>query len=65
MEQSVMQSIFQGLSDSLTCAIDIQNGEAVSAVLINAEAANKGGAISDDQYKELVADAAEEGYEFV
>ena len=57
--------VFNGLSDSLQVAIDIQNDEAIAAVLLNAEAAHRGAAISDDQWLELKADAIEAGYEFV
>lgn len=56
--------VFRGLSDSLQCAIDIQNAEAVTAVLVNADAAFQSMAISQEQFDELVADAREAGYEF-
>jgi len=65
MEQYQQNAVFGGLSDSLQVAIDIQNDEAIAAVLLNAEAAHTGGAISDDQWLELKADAIEAGYEFV
>lgn len=65
MNESLMLSVFRGLSDSLQCAIDIQNDEAIAAVLVNADAARIGGAISDEQFEELKADAVEAGYEFV
>lgn len=65
MQACFQESVFRGMSDSLQCAIDIQNQEAIAAVLINSEAAHKGGAISDDQWLELKADAVEAGYEFV
>ncbi|WYW02942.1 hypothetical protein Villemi_00026 [Pseudomonas phage vB_PpuP-Villemi] len=57
--------VFRGLSDSLQCAIAIQNEDAVSAVLVNASAACDAGAITIKQFDELVADAQEEGYEYV
>lgn len=65
MQACFQMSVFNGLSDSLSCAINIQNDEAVAAVLCNAEAAHKGGELSDDQWLELKADANEAGYEFV
>lgn len=63
MDTSV--AVFKGLSDSLQVALSIQNEMAVTAVLVNAEAAFKGGAIDHDQFQELKADAQEEGYEFL
>lgn len=65
MEQYQQDAVFGGMSDSLQVAIDIQNDEAIAAVLLNAEAAHKDGALSDDQWLELKADAIEAGYEFV
>lgn len=65
MQACFQESVFKGLSDSLQCALAIQNEVAVSAVLLNAEAAHKGGAISTEQFEELKADAQEEGYEFL
>ncbi len=65
MQACFQQSVFNGMSDSLQCAISIQNDEAIAAVLLNAEAAYNGGAISDEQWLELKADAVEAGYEFV
>ncbi len=65
MQACFQESVFKGLSDSLQVAIDIQNDEAIAAVIVNAEAAYKGGAIADDQWLELKADALEAGYEFV
>lgn len=65
MQACFQQSVFNGLSDSLHTAIDIQNDDAVAAVLCNAEAAYKGGELADDQWLELKADAQEAGYEFV
>jgi len=57
--------IFRGLSDSLQCAIDIQNQVAVSAVLMNICGAHDGKAITDEQFAELIADARDAGYEYV
>lgn len=65
MQACFQESVFKGLSDSLAVAIEIQNDGAIAAVLVNAEAAHKGAAISDDQWLELKADAIEAGYEFV
>lgn len=65
MQACFQESVFKGMSDSLSVAIEIQNQEAVAAVLVNSEAAHKEGALSDDQWLELKADAAEAGYEFV
>lgn len=65
MEQYQQNAVFGGLSDSMSVGIEIQNKEAIAAVLLNAEAAHQGGAISDDQWLELKADAIEAGYEFV
>lgn len=65
MQACFQESVFKGLSDSLSCAVEVQSDEAIAAVLLNAEAAHKGGAISDDQWLELKADAVEAGYEFV
>lgn len=64
MNACFQEPVFKGLSDSLQCAIDIQNDEAVTAVLINADAAFQSMAISQEQFDELVADAREAGYEF-
>lgn len=65
MNQCFQDPVFRGLSDSMQCAIQIQNDHAVGAVLMNAEAAHRGGAITDEQYAELIADARDAGYEFV
>jgi hypothetical protein len=65
MQACFQVSVFNGLSDSLQTAINIQNDEAVSAVLCNAEAAYKGGELASDQWLELKSDAYEAGYEFV
>ncbi|MNP39612.1 hypothetical protein D3C76_1331950 [compost metagenome] len=65
MQECFQTPVFRGLSDSLQCAIDIQNEVAVSEVLLNAEAAYRGGDITTEQFDELKSDAQEEGYEFL
>lgn len=65
MKDCFQVPVFRGLSDSLHCAIDIQNDEAVTAVLVNADAAFQSLAISAEQFAELKADAQEAGYEFL
>jgi len=65
MNECFQTPVFRGLSDSMQCAIDIQNEHAVGAVLMNAEAALRGGAITQEQMDEIVADARDAGYEFV
>lgn len=65
LEQQLKISVFGGLSDSLQVAIDIQNESAVSAVLVNCQAAHAGGELSDAQWAELLADARDAGYEFM
>ncbi len=65
MSLDLQTPVFRGLSDSLQCAIDIQNQVAVSAVLMNICGAHDGGAITDEQFAELIADARDAGYEYV
>jgi hypothetical protein len=65
MNDFIQLPVFRGLSDSLQVAIAIQNDEAIAAVLLNADAAKQGGAISAEHFEELKADAIEAGYEFV
>jgi len=65
MQECFQTPVFRGLSDSLQCAIDIQNDTAVGAVLMNVDAAFRGGAITQEQYDELKSDAEDAGYEFL
>lgn len=65
MSLDLQTPVFRGLSDSLQCAINIENQVAVSAVLMNVCAAHDGKAISDEQFEELVADARDAGFDYV
>jgi hypothetical protein len=65
MQECFQTPVFRGLSDSMQVAIDIQNETAVGAVLMNADAAFRGGALTKEQFDEIVADARDAGYEFM
>ncbi|WYW04334.1 hypothetical protein Kurepalu1_00032 [Pseudomonas phage vB_PpuP-Kurepalu-1] len=65
MNPHLQLPIFRGLSDSLQVCISCGNQDAVSSVLVNAKAAADEGAITKEQFDELVADAREEGFDYV
>lgn len=65
MNPHLQLPIFRGLSDSLQVCLSTGNQDAVSSVLVNASAACEEGAITKEQFAELVADAREEGFEYV
>ena len=65
MSLDLTTPVYRGLSDSLQCAINIDNKEAVSAVLVNICGAHDGKAITDEQFAELIGDARDAGYEYV
>lgn len=57
-------AVYNGLSNSLSAAIDTGNAEEVAAVLDSIDCAYDLGQITEGQAGDLSADAREAGYDF-